>query len=125
MRSGLPVFATEFGGIAEIIQNGENGFYINPTDFDGTTQKILDFLNQCNADPQVWHRISEQAIQHIERHCNWQTHVKQLLLFARVYGFWDYMSRNSREALQCYLDALFHLLYKPRAAQILDEHQQR
>lgn len=125
MRSGLPVFATEFGGIAEIIQDGDNGFYINPTDFEGTSQKVLDFLNQCDADSQVWHRISEQAIQHIDRHCNWQTHVKQLLLFARVYGFWDYMARNSREALQCYLDALFHLLYKPRAAHILDEHQQR
>ena len=125
MRSGLPVFVTQFGGIAEIIQNDNNGFYINPTDFDDTTQKIQKFLNQCKADPQVWYAASEQAIQHINRHCNWQTHVKQLLLFARIYGFWDYISRSSREALQCYLDALFHLLYKPRATQILDEHRQR
>jgi len=125
MRSGLPVFATEFGGIAEIIQDGDNGFYINPTDFDGTARKILEFLDRCDADPQVWHAISEQAIQRIARHCNWQTHVKQLLLFARVYGFWDYIARSSREALQSYLDALFHLLYKPRAAQILDQHRQR
>jgi len=106
MRSGLPVFATEFGGIAEIIQDGENGFYINPTDFDGTAWKILEFLNQCDANPQVWHTISDKAIQRIDRHCNWQTHVKQLLLFARIYGFWDYISRSSREALQCYLDAM-------------------
>lgn len=125
MRSGLPVFATEFGGIAEIIQDGTNGFYINPTDFEGTTEKILAFLNQCDANPELWHQISEQAIQRIDRLCNWQTHVKQLLLFARVYGFWDYVSRNSREALHCYLDALFHLLYKPRAAEILDQHWQR
>lgn len=125
MRSGLPVFATEFGGIAEIIQDGDNGFYINPTNFDDTTWKILNFLNQCDADPQLWQTISERAIQRIDRHCNWQTHVKQLLLFARIYGFWDYISRSSREALQSYLDALFHLLYKPRAAQILDEHKQR
>ncbi|OWY64027.1 sucrose synthase [cyanobacterium TDX16] len=125
MRSGLPVFATEFGGIADIIQDGENGFYINPTDFERTAGKILEFLARCDADPQVWHAISERAIQHIERHCNWQSHVKQLLLFARIYGFWDYISRSSREALQCYLDALFHLLYKPRAAQILEQHGQR
>ncbi|MGL4619501.1 MAG: sucrose synthase [Chroococcidiopsis sp.] len=125
MRSGLPVFATEFGGIADIIQDGENGFYINPTDFERTAGKILEFLARCDADSQVWHAISERAVQRIERHCNWQTHVKQLLLFARVYGFWDYISRSSREALQCYLDALFHLLYKPRAAQILEQHGQR
>jgi sucrose synthase len=125
MRSGLPVFVTQFGGIADMIQDGNNGFYINPTDFDATTRKILEFLNQCDADPQVWHTISEQGIKRIERLCNWQTHVKQLLLFARIYGFWDYISRSSRETLQSYLDALFHLLYKPRSEQILNQHQQR
>jgi sucrose synthase len=125
MRSGLPVFATEFGGVAEIIQDGDNGFYINPTDFGATTEKILTFLNQSDTDPQLWHRVSQRAIQRIDRLCNWETHVRQLLLFARVYGFWDYVSRNSREALHCYLDALFHLLYKPRAAKILDQHWQR
>jgi sucrose synthase len=125
MRSGLPVFATEFGSITEIVQDGDNGFYINPTDFQGTASKLLEFLNQCEANPQVWHTISEQAIQRIERHYSWQTHVKRLLLFARIYGFWDYISRSSREALQCYLDSLFYLLYKPRSAQILDQHWQR
>jgi sucrose synthase len=119
------VFATEFGGVAEIIQDGDNGFYINPTDFGATTEKILTFLNQSDTDPQLWHRVSQRAIQRIDRLCNWETHVRQLLLFARVYGFWDYVSRNSREALHCYLDALFHLLYKPRAAKILDQHWQR
>jgi sucrose synthase len=119
MRSGLPVFATEFGGIAEMIEDGENGFYINPTDFDGAAWKILEFMDQSEINPQVWLNISEQAIQRIDRRCNWQQHVKQLLLFARTYGFWDYISYTSREALHCYLDALFHLLYKPRAAQLL------
>lgn len=125
MRSGLPVFATEFGGLAEIIQEGDNGFYINPTDFDSTTLKILEFLNKCDESPEVWHTISDRAIQRIDLQCNWPNHVKQLLLFAKIYGFWDYISRSSQEALQCYLDTLFHLLYKPRAAQILDQHRQR
>ncbi len=125
MASGLPVFATEFGGLAEIIQDGENGFYINPTHFEETTQKIAAFLQDCETEPQVWQRFSEQAIQQIDRHCNWQTHVKQVLLFARVYGFWDYITRNSQESLQEYLNALFHLLYKPRAAAILEQHWQQ
>jgi len=125
MRSGIPAFVTEFGGIADLIQEGENGFYINPTNFEETARKVLEFLKQCEANPQVWCGISERAVQHINRYCDWQSHVKQLLLFARVYGFWDYVSRSSQEALHCYLDVLFHLLYKPRAAQILDEHGQR
>lgn len=125
MRSGLPTFATKFGGASEIIREGDNGFLINPTDCVQTAEKIVGFIDQCNVDPQVWQEISERAIQHVDLHYNWHTHVKQLLLFAKVYGFWNYISRSDREALQCYLDALFHLLYKPRAEQILEQHMQR
>jgi sucrose synthase len=125
MRSGLPVFATEFGGIAEIVREGENGFYINPTNFTETTEKILEFLDRCDRDNHNWLTISERAIEQIDRHCNWHEHVKQLLLFAKIYGFWDYTARSSREALECYLDTLFNLLYKPKAASILDRHWQQ
>jgi sucrose synthase len=125
MVSGLPTFATQFGGSSEIIQDGINGFHINPTDFDGTTQKIIDFIHQCEINPQSWLDISERAIQHVQTQYNWQLHVKQVLLLAKIYGFWNYVSRDSREALRCYLNALFHLLYKPRAEQILEQHRQR
>lgn len=120
MRSGLPVFVTEFGGISEIIEDGKNGFCINPTDFDATALKIIDFIDQAENNPQIWLSVSEQSVQCIDRLCNWQYHVKQLLLFARTYGFWDYIFYSGREALQSYLDSLFHLLYKPRAAKVLE-----
>lgn len=125
MRSGLPTFATEFGGASEIIQDGDNGFLINPTDLDRTVAKLVEFLDRCQSDPQTWSDLSDRAIQRIETYYNWQTHAKQVLVFAKIYGFWKYISRNRREALQSYLDALFHLLYKPRADRILQQHLNR
>lgn len=39
MISGLPTFATEFGGVLETIEDGRNGFLINPTDSETTAKK--------------------------------------------------------------------------------------
>ena len=125
MISGLPTFATQFGGSLEIIQDGINGFHINPTDLDGTAAKILHFLNQCEIDPEYWQEISDHAIQRTQAHYNWQAHTRQLLLLTKIYSFWNYIDSDSRNALQRYLEALFYLLYKPRAEQILAEHMQR
>lgn len=125
MISGLPTFTTQFGGSLEIIQDGTNGFHINPTDLDGTAKKILHFLNQCDTHPECWHDISERAIQRIQEQYNWQVHTRQLLLLTKFYSFWNYIHSNSRDALQRYLEALFYLLYKPRAEQILAEHMRR
>jgi sucrose synthase len=125
MISGLPSFATQFGGGAEIIQDGENGFHINPTDYDGTAQKILTFLHHCESDPSHWPMISDRAIQHIQAQYNWPAHSQQLLLLTKIYSFWNYIDPDRRTALQRYLEALFYLLYKPRADQILAAHMQR
>ncbi len=125
MISGLPTFATQFGGSLEIIQDGINGFHINPTDLAGAAAKILAFLHQCESDAAVWPEISDRAIQHIQAHYNWPAHIQQLLLLTKIYSFWNYIDADSRNALHRYLEALFYLLYKPRAEQILAEHMQR
>jgi sucrose synthase len=125
MISGLPTFATQFGGSLEIIQDNENGFHVNPTDLDGAAQKILQFLTECDTNPERWHEVSDRAIQHIQEQYNWQSHTRKLLLLTKIYSFWNYIDSDSRDALHCYLEALFHLLYKPRAEQILAEHMKR
>ena len=125
MISGLPTFATEFGGSLEIIQDGINGFHINPIDLDGTAKKILQFLNQCQSDRECWIQLSDRSIQRIQEQYNWQNHTQKLLLLAKIYSFWDCIYSDNREARQRYLEVLFYLLYKPRADQILAEHMQR
>ena len=125
MISGLPSFATQFGGGAEIIQDGDNGFHINPTDFDGTAQKILKFLYRCDSDPAYWKTISDRSIQHIQAQYDWPTHAQQILLLTKIYSFWHYTEPDRQTALQRYLEALFYLLYKPRADVILEAHMHR
>jgi sucrose synthase len=125
MISGLPTFTTQFGGALEIIQDSKNGFHINPTNVDGTAEKILHFLDRCKTEPQYWQDISDLAIQRIQEQYNWPMHTQQLLRLTKVYSFWNYTDGERRAALHQYLEALFYLLYKPRADLILAEHMQR
>jgi sucrose synthase len=122
MISGLPSFATQFGGALEILREGRSGFHINPTDLEGSAQKIMDFIDKCEADPQWWQEISQNAIQRVRDNYNWQNHTKKLLSLSKIHKFWNYISQENREALQRYLEALYHLIYRPRAAEILEKH---
>jgi sucrose synthase len=125
MISGLPTFATQFGGPLEIIQNQVNGFYINPTNPEETADKILNFITKCEDNSEYWPKISQAAINRINSTYTWKIHTNKLLSLARIYGFWNFTSHEKREDLLRYIEALFYLIYKPRAQQLLEQHQQR
>lgn len=125
MISGVPTFGTQFGGPLEIIQDKVNGFLINPTDLEGMAQKILDFVTKCEQDPQYWEKIAHQGVERVYSTYTWKIHTTRLLSLARIYGFWNYTSKENREDLLRYLEALFYLIYKPRAQNILEEHKHR
>ncbi|MDJ0724245.1 MAG: sucrose synthase [Prochloraceae cyanobacterium] len=125
MVSGLPVFATQFGGPLEIIQNTINGFYINPTNLEETARSILDFRSQCDENPDYWHQISQAAIERINTTYTWKIHTTKLLSLARIYGFWNFTSKENREDVLRYLESLFYLLFKPRAGELLNRHMGR
>ncbi|MFP4134192.1 MAG: sucrose synthase [Halothece sp.] len=123
MISGLPTFGTQFGGPLEIIQDQVNGFYINPTKPEETGQKILDFVQKCEKDPEHWNRISEKAMERVYSSYTWKIHTTKLLSLARIYGFWNFTSKENREDMLRYLESLFYLIYKPRAKALLEKHQ--
>ena len=125
MISGLPTFATQFGGPLEIIRDRVNGFYINPTHLEETAQKILDFVSKCESNPNYWQEISAQAIERVYSTYTWKIHTTRLLSLARIYGFWNFTSKENREDMLRYVESLFYLLYKPRAKELLAEHFQR
>jgi sucrose synthase len=125
MITGLPMFATEFGGPREIIQNGVNGFLINPTHPEETAEIILDFLSKCDQNPNYWQEISQQAVERVYSHYTWKIHTTRLLSLARIYGFWNHTSKENREELLRYTEALFYLLFKPGAQHLLEQHRQR
>lgn len=119
MITGLPTFATQFGGPREIIQNRVNGFLINPTNLEETAEIILDFLSKCEQNPDYWQQISQAAIARVYSQYTWKIHTSRLLSLARIYGFWNYTQKENREELLRYIEALFYLLFKPRAKALL------
>ncbi len=125
MSSGLPTFATQFGGSLEIIEDGINEFDLNPTDLEGTAKKILDFIHQYNTDPEHWDKKSEWASQRVRNKYNWHSNTKQLLLLTKIYSFWKFVNPENRQARDRYLEALFHLIYKPRAEIIRQQHTEQ
>jgi sucrose synthase len=125
MITGLPTFGTQFGGPLEIIQDQVNGFYINPTNHEETAQKIIDFVSKCQHNPNYWYEISTRGIDRVYSTYTWKIHTTKLLTLARTYGFWNYDSQENREDILRYLEALFYLIYKPRAKQLLEQHLHR
>ena len=59
MSTGLPTFATRFGGPLEIIEDGVSGFHIDPNQGAETAQKLLEFFRACERDPATWDAISD------------------------------------------------------------------
>ncbi|MBW4547589.1 MAG: sucrose synthase [Symplocastrum torsivum CPER-KK1] len=125
MISGVPTFGTQFGGPLEIIQDKKNGFLINPTQLEEMAQKILDFVSKCDQNPSYWEEIAHQGIERVYSTYTWKIHTTRLLSLARIYGFWNYNSKENREDIMRYIETLFHLIYKPRAQKILEEHAHR
>lgn len=123
MTSGLPTFASQFGGPSEIVEDGVNGYLINPTNPDEVTAKILQFLDECEADPNFWELISERAIARVKDRYSWTTHTHKLLALANLYWFWNEIAPHNREALFRYLELMYHFIYRPRALTLLKEAQ--
>ena len=125
MISGLPTFGTQFGGPLEIIQDQVNGFYINPTNVEEMAQKILDFVQKCDRNPELWGQVSEKAMERVYTSYTWKIHTTKLLSLARIYGFWNFTSQENREDMLRYIESLFYLIYKPRSQALLEQHQGR
>ncbi|MGB3051642.1 MAG: sucrose synthase [Polyangiales bacterium] len=121
MSSGLPTFATRYGGPLEIIQDGKSGFHIDPTQGGDTTQKMLDFFRACDKDPNVWDSISKGGIQRVEERYNWDLYASTLMKLSRIYGFWRYVSSLERDETRRYLEMFYGLLLRPLSKRVLEQ----
>lgn len=119
MHSGLPVFATEFGGPQEIIEDGRSGFLVNPTAYEHMTRKICEFITAAKADPGHWDKFSRKGMERARRHFTWDLYCQRLTRLTKVYGFWKYSTSNkAKSRLIQYCQALYHLLFRVRAEKI-------
>ena len=73
MASGLPIIATNVGGLPEVVQNGENGFLIEPRNSEEIAEKILLILR----DNRLRERISRNNKEKSKEY-GWETIVKRL-----------------------------------------------
>jgi len=118
MISGLPTFATQYGGPREIIEHGVSGYHIDPNRGDRVTSLLTDFFRRCADDPATWERMSGAAIQRIESRYTWRRYASRLMTLSRIYGFWKFVSNLERRETQRYLEMFFGLMYRRLAARI-------
>jgi sucrose synthase len=119
MASGLPTFAPKFGGPQEIIENGKNGFLMNTSKPELIASCIEQFLDLVRKDGNLWQSISNNAIERVRKHFNWQSYSQRLINLTKLYGFWRYaVSGKGMLELDRYCDVLYHFLIKEKTAQI-------
>ncbi|MDX1776592.1 MAG: sucrose synthase [Desulfobulbales bacterium] len=115
MVSGLPTFATCFGGPMEIIENSISGFHIDPNNPDEIARQLVDFFKRCQAEPGYWDKISRGGLARVKAKYTWDLYAERMMTFARIYGFWRYVSNLERMETKRYLEMFYSLQFRPLA----------
>ncbi len=115
MVSGLPTFATCYGGPLEIIEDSVSGYHIDPNHGHQAAQRMAEFFEKCSADPNFWGKMSIAAQDRIKERYTWKRYAKRLLSLTCIYGFWKFATNLEREETSRYLEMFYHLQFKKRA----------
>jgi sucrose synthase len=115
MSSGLPTFATCFGGPLEVIEDGVSGFHIDPHLGEEATTRMIEFFERCERDPDFWRQISENGLERVRSAYTWELYASKLLSLSRIYGFWKHITNIERQETRRYLEMFFGLMYRPLA----------
>ncbi|HRQ05628.1 MAG TPA: sucrose synthase [Nitrosomonas halophila] len=115
MASGLPTFATRYGGPLEIIQHNRSGFHIDPTEGAESADLIADFLERSQENHGEWERISHGALDRVASRYTWRLYAERMMTLSRIYGFWKFVSGLDREEMDRYLNMFYHLQFRPLA----------
>jgi sucrose synthase len=118
MVSGLPTFATCFGGPMEIVEHGISGFHIDPNDEDSIAKQLADFFSRCEDEPEYWHTIARGGLKRVHEKYTWKLYAERMMTFARIYGFWRYVSNLERMEAKRYLEMFYSLQFRPLAKQL-------
>ena len=75
MACGVPVIASNVGGVSEIIENGYNGMLVEPNSSEAITNSITKLLE----DPSLQHTMGERAIETIKTKFSWSVNLKKYI----------------------------------------------
>ena len=120
MTTGLPTFATRYGGPLEIIKHGKSGFHIDPNHGEAVSDELADFFERCNKKPKYWGKISKAAIERIQSRYTWEIYAKRMLTLSCIYGFWKYSTNLERDEARRYLEMFYGLQFRPLARKMLE-----
>ncbi|KAL4012804.1 hypothetical protein IC575_029918 [Cucumis melo] len=112
MNVGLPTFATNQGGPAEIIVDGVSGFHIDPYNGDEASKKIVAFFEKCKSDGGYWNKMSEAGLQRIHECYTWNIYAKKALNMGSIYGFWRQLTKDQKQAKMRYIEMIYSLLFR-------------
>ncbi|KAG6602008.1 Sucrose synthase 7, partial [Cucurbita argyrosperma subsp. sororia] len=112
MNSGLPTFATNQGGPAEIIVDGISGFHIDPNNGAESSKKIANFFENCKNDHAYWTKISNGGLKRIDECYTWKIYANKVLNMGSTYTFWNQLNNHQKQAKQRYIQMFYNLLYK-------------
>jgi sucrose synthase len=113
MVSGLPTFATKFGGPSEIIEYGKNGFLLNTSKPNLIASSLEAFLKNSEKDNGFWQEISNNGIKRVQEYYNWELYSNRFMNLAKLYGFWRYsVSAKGKLEMDRYSDLIYHFLIK-------------
>lgn len=115
MTTGLPTFATCFGGPLEIIEDGISGFHIDPNHGDEAAARMAEFFRKCREEPAYWDAMSRGALERVEARYTWRRYAERLMTLSRVYGFWKFVTRLDRDEARSYIDMFYALQFRPLA----------
>ncbi|OAY60588.1 sucrose synthase 5 [Manihot esculenta] len=112
MNCGLPTFATNQGGPAEIIVDGVSGFLIDPNNGDESSNKIADFFEKCNADAGYWNKFSADGLKRINECYTWKIYANRVLNMGCMYTFWRQLNKEQKHAKQRYIQMFYNLQFR-------------
>lgn len=118
MASGVPTFATCYGGPKEIIEHGKSGFHIDPNHGGQVTDLLTEQITEFRNDPEKWEEISNGGINRVESHYTWRRYANRMMTLARIYGFWKYATNLERSETHRYIQMFYGLQYKPLADKV-------
>lgn len=73
MACGVPVIATNVGGVGEIIEHGVNGYLVAPRDPEAIAKAIVELLENDSRRLQ----LSDKARQQVVQHYSWESVAKR------------------------------------------------
>ena len=80
MACGVPVIATNVGGLPEVIEHGKTGFLLNVKDIE---KELGEYVIRMLSSPQILKQMGKKSVEHVQENFTWEKCAKRLLTLYR------------------------------------------